>query len=345
MQFNIICIIMVKNNKIRVAINGFGRIGRAAFKIALDNKKIEIVAINDLTDANILAHLLKYDTAYGKYAKKVQAGNNTIIVNNKKYPITAIKDPVKLPWKKLKVDVVLECTGIFRTEADLIKHIKAGAKKVLLSAPAKGGGVNTYVLGVNSDKYSSEKYINNASCTTNCVAPVAQVISSAFGVKKAAMTTIHSYTADQRLQDAPHNDLYRARAAAQNIVPTTTGAAIATASTIPELDGLFDGISVRVPTIVGSLSDITFVTKKRTSVEEVNNALIRASETPRLKNILKVTTEQLVSSDIIGESASAIVDLNMTQVIDGDLVKVIAWYDNEWGYANRLVEMINQVHK
>jgi glyceraldehyde 3-phosphate dehydrogenase (phosphorylating) len=336
---------MAKNSKIRVAINGFGRIGRAAFKIALANPNIQIVAINDLADANTLAHLLKYDTAYGKYDKKVLQGAGYISVNNKKYSITAVKDPAKLPWKKMKIDVVLECTGIFRKESELAKHIKAGAKKVLLSAPAKGAGINTFVLGVNEQKYGNEKYINNASCTTNCVALVAQVIHNAFGVSKAAMTTIHSYTAGQKLQDGPHKDLYRARAAAQNIVPTTTGAATATANVIPELAGLFDGIAVRVPTIVGSLTDITFVTKKKTTVKQVNASLIKASKSAKLKNILKVTTDPLVSSDIIGESASAVVDLNMTQVIDGDLVKIIAWYDNEWGYASRLVEMINQVYK
>ena len=336
---------MAKNNKIRVAINGFGRIGRAAFKVAITKPNIEVVAINDLTDAKTLAHLLKYDTTYGVSDKKIEAKGKFLVVDKKRYPILAVADPAKLPWKKMKVDAVLECTGIFRTRALAGKHTKAGAGKVIISAPAKGGGVGTYVLGVNDDSYKTQKVINNASCTTNCVAPVTQVIHSAFGVVKAAMTTIHSYTADQRLQDAPHTDLHRARAAAQNIIPTTTGAATATAEAIPELQGLFNGLAIRVPTINGSLADFTFLVEKKTTVKKVNDALKKASRSARLKNILEVTEEPLVSSDIIGNPASAIVDLTMTQVIDGDLVKIIAWYDNEWGYANRLVEMINQIVK
>ncbi|MFW0862445.1 MAG: type I glyceraldehyde-3-phosphate dehydrogenase [Candidatus Komeilibacteria bacterium] len=336
---------MAKNNKTRVAINGFGRIGRAAFKVLLEKKNMEVVAINDLTDAKTLAHLLKYDTTYGVSMKKISAGNKDLVVNNKHYPVLAVKDPVKLPWKKMKVDVVLECTGIFRTKELAAKHNKAGAKKVIISAPAKGDGVGTYVLGVNDNKYENEKVINNASCTTNCIAPVAQVMHSNFKVLKAMMTTIHSYTADQRLQDAPHKDLRRARAAAQNIVPTTTGAAIATSEAIPELKGIFDGMAIRVPTINGSLSDFTFLLEKDVTVKQVNDAMKRASKSSRLKNILKVTEEPIVSSDIIGEPASATVDLSLTQVVGGNMVKVVVWYDNEWGYANRLVEMINQVVK
>jgi len=335
---------MVKVKKIRIAINGFGRIGRAAFKIALSKPNLEIVAINDLADAKTLAHLLKYDTAYGRFDKKVEARGNSILVDKKRYPVLAETDPAKLPWKNLKVDVVLECTGRFRTRALAGKHIKAGAGKVIISAPAQGSGVGTYVLGVNHDTYKTQKVINNASCTTNCVAPVAQVIHDNFKVIQAAMTTIHSYTADQRLQDAPHSDLYRARAAGQNMVPTTTGAAIATGEVIPELQGVFDGISVRVPTIVGSLADFSFVVEKKTTVKKVNDALKKASRSARLKNILVVTEDPLVSSDIIGNPASAVVDPHFTQVIGGTLIKVIAWYDNEWGYANRLVEMIEVVH-
>ncbi|MBL7022041.1 type I glyceraldehyde-3-phosphate dehydrogenase [Patescibacteria group bacterium] len=336
---------MVKNNKIRVAINGFGRVGRAAFKVLLEKRNMEVVAINDLTDAETLAHLLNYDTTYGVSMKKISSTTSDIVVNGKHYPVLAVKEPTKLPWKKMKVDIVLECTGIFRTRELAGKHNKAGAKKVIISAPAKGDGVGTFVLGVNENSYGNEKVINNASCTTNCVAPVAQVMHSNFKVLKAMMTTIHSYTADQRLQDAPHKDLRRARAAAQNIVPTTTGAAIATTETIPELKGIFDGMAIRVPTINGSLSDFTFLVNKDVTVDQVNNAMIKASKSPRLKNILEVTNEPIVSSDIIGNPASAIVDLSLTQVVDGNMVKVVVWYDNEWGYANRLVEMINQVNK
>ncbi len=335
---------MVKNKKIRVAINGFGRIGRAAFRIALTKSNLEIVAINDLADAKTLAYLLKYDTAYGPFNKKVTALDNFIVVNGKRYAVLAETEPAKLPWKKMKVDVALECTGRFRTREAAGQHLQAGARKVIISAPAKGDGVGTYVIGVNQTAYKpTEKVINNASCTTNCVAPVAQVIHEKFQILQAMMTTVHSYTADQRLQDAPHSDLYRARAAAQNIVPTTTGAAIATGEVIPELRGVFDGLSVRVPALVGSLADFTFVVAKKTTVEQVNAALRQASRSARLKNILVVAEEPLVSSDIIGNPASAIVDPHFTQVIGGTLVKVIAWYDNEWGYANRLVEMIKVV--
>lgn len=330
-------------NKLRVAINGFGRIGRAAFKIALQHKNIEIVALNDLTDAHTLAHLLQYDTAYGKYHKSVKVQGNNLVVGRQKYPVIAVPDPAKLPWRKMKVDIVLECTGRFRTAIDAGKHVKAGAKRVIISAPAKGGAVSTYVLGVNHHNYKKEKIINNASCTTNCVSPVAQIMHSKFGVAKAALTTIHSYTADQRLQDAPHRDLRRARAAAENIVPTTTGAAIATTEVIPELKGLFDGIAVRVPTICGSLSDFTFLLNKNVTVAQVNNVFRQASRQSRWRDILAVTDDPLVSSDIIGNGASAIIDMGMTQVIGGNLVKIIAWYDNEWGYANRLVEMAKAV--
>jgi glyceraldehyde 3-phosphate dehydrogenase len=326
--------------KIRVAINGFGRIGRAAFKVMQENKKYEVVAINDLAPAESLAYLLKHDTVYGLYPKKVDHGKDYILVNNKKFKITAVAEPKKLPWKKMSVDVVLECTGRFVKDGAAGAHIKAGAKKVIISAPAKGGGnVNTFLLGVNEKDYKNDPVISNASCTTNCIAPVAQVLVSKFGVAKAMMTTIHSYTADQKLVDGPHRDPRRGRSAAQNIVPTTTGAAVATAKVIPELEGLFDGMSIRVPTPVVSLSDFTFVLKKKVTVAQINNALIAASKQPRFKGILGVTDQPVVSSDFIGDSRSSIVDLGMTKVVDGDMVKIIAWYDNEWGYANRLVEM------
>ncbi|MBT4349578.1 type I glyceraldehyde-3-phosphate dehydrogenase [bacterium] len=333
------------NNKIRVAINGFGRIGRAAFKIMQENKKYEVIAINDLAPAESLAYLLKYDTVYGTYPKKISHGKDYVVVNNKKYQITAQPDPKKLPWKKLKIDVVLECTGRFVKDGAAGAHIKAGSKKVIVSAPVKGGGnVGTFLLSVNDKKYNGEQILSNASCTTNCIAPVAQVLVSKFGVAKAMMTTIHSYTADQKLVDAPHRDPRRGRSAAQNIIPTTTGAAVATAAVIPELEGLFDGMAIRVPTAVVSLSDLTFILKKKVTVKHINNALIAASKQPRFKGILGVTDQPVVSSDFIGDSRSSIVDLSMTKVVDGDMVKIIAWYDNEWGYANRLVDMIKNIH-
>ncbi|MFA4936680.1 MAG: type I glyceraldehyde-3-phosphate dehydrogenase [Patescibacteria group bacterium] len=332
---------------IRIAINGFGRIGRAAFKVALTKKKYEVVAINDLMESATLAHLLKYDTIYGNYGQEVKFDRKHLIVNGKKYLVIAEKEPNKLPWKKLKVDVVLECTGRFTTQNDAKAHLKAGARKVILSAPAKDDITPTYILGVNVQGKIKQDIISNASCTTNCIAPVAQIITSAFGVKKAMMTTVHSVTAEQNLVDGPppglHKDLRRARAASQNIVPTTTGAAKATFKVVPELKGVFDGMAVRVPTICGSIADFTFVLKKKTSAQQVNNIFKRAANNPRFKGILQVTTEPLVSSDIIGSPYSSIVDLSLTQVVDGDLVKVVAWYDNEWGYANRLVEMVEKV--
>lgn len=332
---------------IKIAINGFGRIGRAAFKVALNSKKYQVVAINDLMDPDVLAQLLKRDTVYGAFKGEVKSDRRNLIVNGKKYPVVAQKEPAKLPWKKLKVDVVLECTGRFTKAEDAKAHLRAGAKKVILSAPAKGDSTPTYILGVNATGKIKQDIISNASCTTNCISPVAQVMVSAFGVKKAMMTTIHSYTAEQNLVDGPpphlHKDMRRARAGAQNIVPTSTGAARATALTVPELKGLFDGLAVRVPTVCGSLSDFTFVLKKKVTVQQVNNALKRAAASSRYKGILEVTTEPLVSSDIIGNPASSIVDLSLTQVVDGDLVKVVVWYDNEWGYANRLVELAEKL--
>lgn len=329
----------------KVAINGFGRIGRAAFKIALEQGAVEIVAINDLTDASILAHLLQYDTAYGHYRRDVSAKDGKLVVDGQEFPVYAEPDPKKLPWGKLGVDVVLECTGRFTDKAGASQHIEAGAKKVILSAPAKGDddSVPTFLMGVNEETYQGEAVISNASCTTNSLAPVAKIIHEKFGIAKALMTTIHSYTADQVLQDGPHKDLRRARAAAHNIVPTTTGAAIAVTQVIPELAGLFDGHSMRVPTIVVSLTDFTFVLKKKTTVEEINTVLREATKEARFTKVLAVTDEPLVSSDFIGNPYSSIVDLSLTKVIDGDLVKVVAWYDNEWGYSNRLVEMAERI--
>jgi glyceraldehyde 3-phosphate dehydrogenase len=323
-----------------IAINGFGRIGRQAFKVAFA-KKHKIVGINDLTDTKTLAHLLKYDTAYGMYDVSVEYDEKNLIVKGKKIPVFAEKDPSVLPWGKLKVDVVLECTGRFTDKVGAQQHITAGAKKVVISAPAKGGDVPTYVRAVNCAKCKKEtsNVINNASCTTNSIGPVMAVLNEKFGIDKAMMSTVHGYTADQNLQDGPHKDLRRARAAAENIVPTTTGAAIAVTEVIPAISGVFDGLALRVPVPTVSLSDMTVLLKKNVTKEEINKALVDASKTERFKGVLGITTEQLVSSDFIGNTNSATVDLSLTNVVGGNLVKVIAWYDNEVGYANRLVEI------
>lgn len=325
----------------KLAINGFGRIGRAALKIALQGKNFELVAINDLTDTKTLAHLLSYDTAYGRYEKKVIAEENALVIDGMRIPVYSEPDPTKLPWGSLEVDIVLECTGRFTDKKSALAHIEAGAKKVILSAPAKDedGSVPTYIVGVSEGEYGQEQVISNASCTTNSLAPIAEIMHRVFGVQKAIMTTIHSYTADQNLQDGPHKDLHRARAAAQNIVPTTTGAAIAVTQVLPELREKFDGISVRVPTLVVSLTDVTFLLSRKTTKEEINAVLTEASESARYSRVLRVTNEPLVSSDFIGSPYSSVIDLEMTKVIDGDLVKVVAWYDNEWGYANRLIDL------
>jgi len=328
-----------------VAINGFGRIGRAVFKIILEKKpKIKIVAINDLTDTKTLAQLLKYDSCYGKYDKEVSFTKDSLVVDGKKYKVFAKKDPSELPWKDLNVDIVLECTGRFRTRELASLHLKVGAKKVIISAPGKSEGIKTIVLGVNENKIKkSDKIISNASCTTNCLAPVTEVIRQNFGIQKAIMTTIHSYTADQNLVDGPHRDLRRARAAAVNIVPTTTGAAIATTKTIPSLTNKFDGMAVRVPVPVGSLCDVTFITSKKVDEDEVKKAFKKAIRNKRFKNIISVSDDPLVSSDIVGNPASAIVDLSLIKVIGGNLLKVVAWYDNEWGYSNRLADLAEKV--
>lgn len=326
---------------VNVAINGFGRIGRQAFRAAWERKKVRIVGINDLTDARTLAHLLRYDTAYGTWQRDLGWDKADLIVEGKRIPVFAEKDPALLPWKKLKVQTVLECTGRFTSREGAELHLKAGARKVIISAPGKGGVAPTYVMAVNSANVGKEEspVINNASCTTNCIAPVMAVLEDAFGIDKAMMTTVHGYTADQNLQDGPHKDLRRARAAAENIVPTSTGAAVAVTEAIPELRGKFDGLAIRVPVPSVSLSDITAVLLKDVTIEEVNKALTKASKSARFKGILAVTAEPLVSSDFIGNTHSAIVDLSLTNVVGGSLVKVVAWYDNETGYAARLVEM------
>ncbi len=334
----------------RIAINGFGRIGRTTFKAGFDKKGVEFVAVNDLTDAETLAHLLKYDSVFRTWNKKVSTKGNTLLIDGKPIIVTAEKDPSLLPWKDLKVDVVLECTGRFTNKDDAGKHLIAGAKKVIVSAPVKGGEVPTYVLGVNDMHYTGEPLVNNASCTTNCIGPVAAVLTETFGVQKALMTTIHAITAEQNLVDAPppgqkKGDLRRARNAYQSMIPTTTGAAIATAEVIPALKGVFDGLAVRVPVMDVSLTDFVFLLKKRTTVEAVNDAFIKASKEPRFKGILGVSDKPLVSTDYIGSTYSSVVDLALTKVIDGDFVKVIAWYDNEWGYSNRLIELALRVAK
>lgn len=337
---------------VRVAINGFGRIGRNAFKVAIEEhpQEIEVVAINDLTEPKVLAHLLEYDTAYGHWDRQVSWDERNIIVDGKRYPVYAIKDPSALPWRDLNVDVVIESTGRFTDSEGMKKHLQAGAKRVVLSAPAKGAGIGTFLIGVNDDRYNGEEMINNASCTTNSIAPVAAIIEEKFGIQKAIMTTVHSVTAEQNLVDGPPpggkaNDLRRARAAYQNIIPTSTGAAIATTEAIPSLKGLFDGRALRVPTVTGSISDFTFLLKRKTTVEEVNLAIKESCSSPRWSGIVAWTEAPLVSSDIIGRSESAIVDLGLTQLVDGDLLKVFAWYDNEWGYSNRLIELVVNVGK
>ena len=325
---------------IRVAINGFGRIGRQAFKIMWDREDLSIVALNDLGDNKSLALGLQYDSVYGKYPHEVSYDDSHIIVDGKKIPMVKEPDPSRLPWKEHEVDVVLECTGRFTKKVAARAHIEAGARRVIVSAPTKGDDTRIFVEGVNAETYEGEDVVSNASCTTNCIAPVMEVIERKFGIVKAAMTTIHAYTADQRLVDGDHRDPRRARAAAVNIIPTTTGAALATGKVVPELEGKFDGIAMRVPVLVGSVSDFTILLKRRATSEDINEALVEASESDRYRGILAVTSDPIVSSDIIQNPHSSIVDLTMTKVIDGDLVKILAWYDNEWGYANRLVEMI-----
>ncbi len=330
----------------KVAINGFGRIGRNAFKIALNRDDIEIVALNDLTDNKALAHLLKYDSTYGIYDHEVSYDDDGVIVDGKHFKVLSVKNPAELPWRDLGVDVVIESTGLFVDPAKAHAHIDAGAKKVIISAPAKGEGAETIVIGVNDDKLGEAgDIVSNASCTTNCIAPVMAVLENHFGVQKAMMTTVHSYTQDQRLLDAPHSDPRRMRSAAVNIVPTSTGASIAATETIPALKGKFGGLSLRVPTPVVSISDFVVLLKRRTTKEEINEVMRKAASEPYYQGILDVTDEELVSSDFIGNSCSSTVDLNLTDVVDGDLVKVVSWYDNEWGYSNRLVELTADVAK
>ena len=333
--------------KTRVAINGFGRIGRTAFKVAFERKDMEVVALNDLTDTKMLAHLLKYDSNYGQFLHEVSFDEGHVIVDGQKIPVLAERDPANLPWTEHKVDIVIESTGFF-VKSELAKaHITAGAKRVVISAPAKDDGAETVVIGANESvlESSDKEVFSNASCTTNSLAAVMDVLEREIGIEKAMMTTVHSYTADQRLQDAPHSDYRRARAAAQNIIPTTTGAAIAVAKTVPTLTDKFDGIAIRVPTSVVSVSDITVVLKEDTTVDGLKAKLKEACAQPYYQGIIDCTEDQLVSSDFIGNSHSGIIDLPLTKVVDGNLAKIVVWYDNEWGYSNRLVELVSDIGK
>ena len=327
---------------INVAINGFGRIGRLTFRHLMDNPKVNVVAINDLTDNETLAHLLKYDTAQGKYPKAIKFNSKSISVAGQRIPAFSVRNPEELPWAELKVDVVIESTGVFRSKELASLHLNAGAKKVIISAPAKGGGVPTIVLGVNHKSLKkSDNVISNASCTTNCLAPMAKIVDDAFGIVGGYITTVHAYTADQRLQDAPHKDLRRARAAAQSIIPTTTGAANAVGLVLPNLKGKLMGIANRVPVITGSLTDCVFQLKKSTSIEEVNELFKKASK-KSFKGILEYTDDPIVSADIIANPHSCIFDSGMTSV-NGKLLKIIGWYDNEAGYAARTADLVEML--
>lgn len=331
---------------IKLAINGFGRIGRNAFKIAFERRDVKIVAINDLTDTKTLAHLLKHDSSYGTYDRDVKFDEENLIVDGEKIRVFSEKEPKNLPWGEYQVDVVIESTGFFTDPKKAADHLEAGARKVVISAPAKGEGAKTIVIGVNEDTVTEDdKILSNASCTTNCIAPVMKVLEDNFGIEKALMTTVHSYTASQRILDAPAKDLREARAAAENIVPTSTGASKAAALTIPALKGKFDGLSIRVPTPVVSLSDITAVLKRDTTIEELQEIFKKAAKEPFYQGILGVSEEPLVSIDYRGNSHSSIVDLPLINVVGGNLVKIVAWYDNEWGYSNRLVELASDFGK
>ena len=330
---------------VRVGINGFGRIGRNIMRAALGDANIDFVAVNDLTSAHTLAHLLKYDSVLGNLRARVEATKDTISVDGDQFKVLSVRDPAQLPWKDLGVDVVFESTGLFTNRDDAAKHVTAGAKKVVITAPAKGPDV-TIVLGVNDEKYdpAAHQIISNASCTTNCLAPVALVLHQRFGIRKGWMTTIHSYTNDQQLLDLPHKDLRRARAAALSMIPTTTGAAVAVGEVLPEIKGRLDGFAMRVPTPNVSVVDLVALVEKQTSGEDVNAALKEAADGP-LKGILQFSTEELVSIDFKGNAHSSIVDAPYTKVMDGDFVKVLAWYDNEWGYSNRCVDLLRMVVK
>jgi glyceraldehyde 3-phosphate dehydrogenase len=340
---------------IKLAINGFGRIGRLVFRQAVLDfaDQIEIVGINTSgsMEAEGWATLLKYDSVYRTFPKDIKAAEaqgsreiGSVLIDGKLYPLLAEKDPIKIPWFAYKPDVVIESTGVFRKASEAEKHLEAGAKKVIISAPPKGGEVPIYVLGVNENKYKGEKVISNGSCTTNCVAPIVKLIKEKFGIEQAALTTIHAYTSDQELIDGSHKDLHRARAAAQNIIPTETGAAESIVALFPELKGKFAGAAIRVPVICGSYSDLNFKISQKTTIDELNNLFLKAAER-KMKGILDVTSEPLVSGDIIGNPASSIVDLGMTAVVSDDFIQIGAWYDNEWAYARRLIEEVIYIYQ
>jgi glyceraldehyde 3-phosphate dehydrogenase len=332
--------------KTKIGINGFGRIGRNAFKIAFDRSDLEIIAINDLTDTKTLAYLLQHDSNYGAYKNTVGYDDTGIIVNGQHVKVLAEKDPAALPWGELGVEIVIESTGRFTEKEQAELHITAGAKRVVISGPSKSDGVDTIVLGANEDKIATaSQIISNASCTTNSLGMVMAILDSEFGVEKSLLTTVHSYTASQALQDAPSKDLREGRNAAENIVPTTTGAAIAVTKTLPQLAGKFDGLSIRVPTPVVSISDITVLLGRDTTVAEINDVFKKAAQDPFYQGILGISEEPLVSRDYIGNSHSGVVDLLLTKVVGGNLAKIMVWYDNEWGYSNRLVELIADVGK
>ena len=321
----------------KVAINGLGRIGRAAFKLILETPDLELVAVNDLVPVDNLAYLLKYDTVYGRYDKTIENDGDSLIVDGQRYRVFKQGDPAQLPWGELGTDIVFECTGVFTKKEGLEKHLQAGAKFVILSAPAKSEDIGTVVHGVNTPEGDSVRMVSCASCTTNSIAPVVEIMGRRIGIKKAIMTTIHGYTSTQSIVDGPHKRPRRGRAGAANLVPTTTGAAAATTKALPQFTGKFDGVAIRAPVPVGSIADIVFLTVRETTVEEVNRVFKQEAESERYQGVLGVTEDLIVSSDIIKDPRASIVDLSMTRVVDGDLVKVMSWYDNEWGYTNQMI--------
>ena len=328
----------------RIAINGLGRIGRAALRLILEAKDLELVAVNDIAPADNIAYLVKYDSVYGRYGEDVFAKDGTLYVDKKSFKFFSEKDPAALPWKDLKIDIVIESTGRFTEKEDAAKHLQAGAKYVIISAPTKSEGVPTVVFGVN-DSGKDDTIISCASCTTNSLTPVVEVIGRNLGIQKAIMTTVHGYTAGQGIVDGPNKNLRRGRAGAINIVPTSTGAAIATTKALPQYAGKFDGVALRVPVPVGSVSDVVILTEKNTTKEQVNEILSKEAGTARYKDVIRVTNDPIVSSDIIGDAHACIIDLQMTKVVDGNLVKIFAWYDNEWGYTNQMIRKAKDIAK
>ena len=326
----------------KVAINGLGRIGRAALKIVMDTPQLELVAVNDIVSIENIVYLLKYDTVYGRYEKTVEQDGEFLVIGGKALRHFSEKDPSRLPWSSLGVDIVLECTGVFTKREDLEKHIYAGAQYVVLSAPAKSDDVSTVVHGVNTVGGDTH-IIACASCTTNCITPVVEIIGRRIGIQKAIMTTVHAYTASQAIVDAPNKRFERGRAGAANFVPTSTGAALATAKALPQLDNLFDGIAVRGPVAVGSLADIVLLAKRKTSIEEINQIFVEEADSDSYRDIVGVTEDPIVSSDIIKDPRASIIDLGMTRVVDGDLIKILSWYDNEWGFTNQMVREVIQI--